>query len=328
MTTVCTETHVVVSWALVGRLKHGLLTLQVHQIRGLLRGGNIELGRTVSTMRGGRGSELLWSVHGSVHVPRALDLVVLGLTASGKHARVGRIATAIDEKALVVDMHRVIVHHRWVFERNSSRALDDHGARSAVTVAGEHRLDVKTAVGGSIRGDVVCKGSNVVSSVLHETTHVLVVVAHHTVGGVILIAEVVSCIITTIVLVDRSADSLDFTAEDHLEGFTTDRFFYARETRSVPPLVELSSKSIGLHLEQTEFTRGKGTVTTRGLDVSNGRVDDGGLGRTTDLGEVGQQGSQILLWHAYKRLFNERKTKGHTKKRPFRVSLRCLSTAL
>lgn len=63
---------------------------------------------------------------------------------------------------------------------------------------------------------------------------------------------------------------------------------------TLAPLVDFGAEGIGFELEQTELT-GRGSAgTTHGVDESDGGVDDGGLGRTTDGGKVGEQGSKIL----------------------------------
>ena len=58
--------------------------------------------------------------------------------------------------------------------------------------------------------------------------------------------------------------------------------------------LEFAAEGVGLELDDAELAGGKQAVATGGVDVSNGGVDDGGLGGPADLGEVGEKGGEIL----------------------------------
>lgn len=108
-------------------------------------------------------------------------------------------------------------------------------------------------------------------------------------------ATVLVAVFVFALLLDRSsAEDLDFAAHDHLEALATDGLVDARETSTVTPLVEFTTEGIRFELEETELAGGKETMTARGVDVSDGAVDDRGLAGTSDLGEVREQGSQVL----------------------------------
>jgi len=81
-------------------------------------------------------------------------------------------------------------------------------------------------------------------------------------------------------------DDFHFSAEDETETVTANGFFDTRETRAVAPFVELTSESIGFEFEETKFTSGDETVTTRSVNMSDGRVDDSRFRWATDLRQV------------------------------------------
>jgi hypothetical protein len=92
----------------------------------------------------------------------------------------------------------------------------------------------------------------------------------------------------TIIVVDVGGkDDLDFASEDETEAVTANGFFNTGKARTITPIVELTSESISFEFEQTKFTSGDNTVTTRSVNVSDGRVDNGRFRRATDLRQVG-----------------------------------------
>lgn len=108
------------------------------------------------------------------------------------------------------------------------------------------------------------------------------------------VAAVVLTILVFVVIARDGCDDLEFTAEHHGESFAADRFLDAGETSTVSPFVEFAAKCVGFHLDEAEFPACKKAVAARGMNVSNGRVHDRGLGRAADLGQIGEQGGQVL----------------------------------
>jgi hypothetical protein len=92
----------------------------------------------------------------------------------------------------------------------------------------------------------------------------------------------------TVIVVDVvGEDDLDFASEDEAETVTANGFFNTGKARTITPIVELTSESISFEFEQTKFTSGDNTVTTRSVNVSDRRVDNGRFGRATNLRQVG-----------------------------------------
>lgn len=106
--------------------------------------------------------------------------------------------------------------------------------------------------------------------------------------------HVVVAVVFHVFLVVCGDDDFDFAAEDEAKAVTADGLFDTRETRAVSPFVELAPECVGLELDKTEFAGSDETVAAGSVDVGNGRVDDRGLGRTPDLGQIGQKSSEIL----------------------------------
>ena len=152
-------------------------------------------------------------------------------------------------------------------------------------------------------------------------------------ASVVIVAVVVVTVvaISTLLLDGAGVEDLDLTAEDHLESLPADGLVDAGKARAIAPFVEFATKGVGLELEKTELTSGEEAVPARSVYVGDGGVDDGGLGGTADLGEVGEEGRKILRERevrASEGRAAEGKKRGLTKKRPLRVSRRARSTAL
>ena len=107
-------------------------------------------------------------------------------------------------------------------------------------------------------------------------------------------AVVVVVAVGTLLLDGAGAEDLDLTAEDHLESLAADGLVDAGKARAVAPFVELAAEGVGLELEETELAGSEGAVPAGRVDVGDGGVDDGRLGGAADLGEVGEEGSEIL----------------------------------
>jgi len=135
--------------------------------------------------------------------------------------------------------------------------------------------------------DVMSEGSDISRGVHGHglSSHaVLVVVAHRAAetGTEVIVP------ITVLFIDDTWADNdFDFAAHDHGEGFAADGLLDSGEAASVTPLVELSSESIGLEFEKAELAGGEEAMAPGGMDIGDGGVDDRGLGRATNLREIG-----------------------------------------
>ena len=119
------------------------------------------------------------------------------------------------------------------------------------------------------------------------------VLGHGSVGrGTVFIAVFV---FTRLLLDGSSTEDLDLSTEDHLETLVSNGLVHPWEASAASPFVEFATEGVGFLLEIPEFTGGEETVTTRGVDVGDGAVDDGRLAGATDLGEVGEQSGEILI---------------------------------
>ena len=142
-------------------------------------------------------------------------------------------------------------------------------------------------------------------------------------------AVVLTIIVLIVVVVGGSAyDDLEFARNDHSKAITPDGFFDAGDTCALTPLIELAAESVGFDLEHAELTGGKEAVSAGGVDMCDGGVDDGGFRRAADLGEVGEEGCEVLSGYMRVRWKLGNTGEKHTRKRPFRVSRRWRSTAL
>ena len=113
-------------------------------------------------------------------------------------------------------------------------------------------------------------------------------------GRKVVLAEAVAVLVAVLLLNRAGGEDLDLAREDHLEGLAADGLVDAGKAGAIAPLVELTAERVGLELEKAELARSECAVPAGRVDVGDRRVDDGGLGRTADLGEVGEEGGQIL----------------------------------
>ena len=97
-----------------------------------------------------------------------------------------------------------------------------------------------------------------------------------------------------VILLIRGDNNLNFTAEHRVEAVATGGLLETGNTRSVAPFVQFTTKGISFCLEHAKFTSSNQPVMARSMDVGNRRVDDRRLGRTTNLGEVRQESSEVL----------------------------------
>jgi hypothetical protein len=110
------------------------------------------------------------------------------------------------------------------------------------------------------------------------------------VPGVDVLGPVLVLVLLLNVLPD---DDLELRAEDDAEAVAADGLFDAGDPAALAPLVELAAEGVCLDLEEAEFPRGEEAVALGGVDVCDGGVDDGGLGRAADLGQVGEEGCEV-----------------------------------
>lgn len=110
-------------------------------------------------------------------------------------------------------------------------------------------------------------------------------------GVKIVLAIVVHILL--IFLLSGGDNNFDLTIEHHAEAIATGGFLSTGNTRTIAPFVQLPTKGISLRLKRAKFTSSNQPVTARGVNVSNGRINDGRFGRATNLREVRQKGSEI-----------------------------------
>lgn len=126
----------------------------------------------------------------------------------------------------------------------------------------------------------------------------------------VLIARVV--VVIFVVLLSRdSGNHLELTTENHGKTIASDRLFDGRNTGTITPLVDFTAKSVRFMFEHAELAGREHSVAAGSMYVGNGRIDDGGLGRTTDLGQIRQKGGKILR-RKFMRTHETKKEKGWT----------------
>jgi len=104
-------------------------------------------------------------------------------------------------------------------------------------------------------------------------------------GGELVVTLVVVIVVLAVLLivVRDGGKNFDFTTENHGEALSANGFLDKREIGAAPPFIEFTTKSVGFGFQTAEFARSEKSMTTRGVDVSDRRIDDGGLGRASNL---------------------------------------------
>jgi len=102
-------------------------------------------------------------------------------------------------------------------------------------------------------------------------------------------------VIVFVVVFSRDGrNHLKLTAEDHGETIASSRLLDERDTCTTTPLIDFTAKGIRFVFKHAELPGRNHSVAAGSVNVSNRRIDDRGLGRATDLGQVGKESSQIL----------------------------------
>jgi len=76
------------------------------------------------------------------------------------------------------------------------------------------------------------------------------------------------------------------TTDNDIEPFPSNWFFDSDQSSSIAPFVNFIAKMVVFGFQKTEFTGGQEVMTTGGVNIGYGRIDDGRFGRTSDLGKV------------------------------------------
>lgn len=100
-------------------------------------------------------------------------------------------------------------------------------------------------------------------------------------------------IVVVLSLASGDRNQFELTRENHRKRFGADGLVRTGHPRTIAPLVDFAAKGLCFVLELTELTGGQDAVATRGVDVGDGRINDAGLGGSTDLGQVGKQGCKV-----------------------------------
>jgi len=114
-------------------------------------------------------------------------------------------------------------------------------------------------------------------------------------GGELVVTLVVTIVVlsTLLIVVSDGSEDFDLTTENHGEAFSANRFFDKRETRAGPPFVEFTTESISFNFQTAEFARSKLSMSARGVDVSDGGINNRRLGRASDLRQIGEESRKI-----------------------------------
>ncbi len=214
--------------------------MQVHEISRLLGGWDVDGRGTVGAVGRGWGGELLLlrlllggnAVHLSVPGRYFVDFA-LGWALDDSTMRVHEIRP-------VVKLHRVGLidgGHGRILERDTGWALDDHGARSGAAIGRTRhdRLKMECAV---VVSNVVSKRRDVWGASQDVVDGIAGSGREHGRLSEIIVGIIVWAIVAAVIFFDGArVDNLDFTREDHLEGFTSDGFFNPRKAGAIAPLV-------------------------------------------------------------------------------------------
>lgn len=230
----------------------------------------------------------------------------------GRSGRSEQGALCLEHALLLVELSRVpcgnLVHIGILLlhEMLGTLVLFIHGAHGGVLEccncgAGDHRAalgrpgkDVGKMISASVRRQAVSKGVGVGVLEHGETSmafvHVIVRsvdVAHRACEVFVVVTVIAIPLAVFVFIIARNcSDDLEFAREDHAEGFAANRFFKTREAGTVSPDVDLTMESIGLNLHGAKLTGGQETMAAGSMDMGDGRVYDGRLGRATNLRKV------------------------------------------
>jgi hypothetical protein len=91
----------------------------------------------------------------------------------------------------------------------------------------------------------------------------------------------------------RDGNDFQFSTQNHPKALSSHWLFYSRQGSSVTPLIQFSTEGICLLLERTQFARSHHPVPLTGVDVSDGRVDDGAFRWATNLREIGKESGKV-----------------------------------
>jgi hypothetical protein len=136
---------------------------------------------------------------------------------------------------------------------------------------------------------------------LHRLHTILIQLASipHLAGAVLMTGVHVLCTHQLVVLVlfhILPDDDLELCTEDDAEAVSADGLVDAGDAAALAPFVEFTAEGVCFEFEETEFAGGEEAVAPGSVYVGDGGVDDGGFGRTTDLGKVWEKGCQVLKW--------------------------------
>jgi hypothetical protein len=144
-----------------------------------------------------------------------------------------------------------------------------------------------------VRRDIVRKGVGILEHMPSDgvvITRIIEVVhlrAHETAVFLLpVIIPVISLPTTVLIIIRDASENFKFTAEDHSKAFASDRFINAGKGRTIAPFVQFPTERVRLELEDAKFPGSEDTVSAGRVDMCDGRVDDRGFRRTTDLGQV------------------------------------------
>jgi len=103
-----------------------------------------------------------------------------------------------------------------------------------------------------------------------------IVDSHVMITGKLVAALVKAIVVLTIffIFIGDCRQHFDFTAENHGEAFSANRFLDKGEVGAAPPFVKLTSKSIGLEFQKPKFARSEKSVSARGLNMCDRGIDD------------------------------------------------------
>jgi hypothetical protein len=85
------------------------------------------------------------------------------------------------------------------------------------------------------------------------------------------------------------SECFQLTAEDHSEAIAAEGLLHTGNVSAIAPIVHFAAESVAFGFESAKLTSGESSMTAGGVDVGDRGVDDGGLGRATNLRQVGKE---------------------------------------
>jgi hypothetical protein len=89
-----------------------------------------------------------------------------------------------------------------------------------------------------------------------------------------------------LILLCKRGEHFELAAENYGKAIASKGFLHTRKIGAIVPVVHFTMEGVMLSFECAKFSAGKGSETTGSMDMGDGRVDNGRLGRRKMVGQL------------------------------------------